>query len=332
MKPASAAPAATGQRRPGRHRPGGVRTRWWVILAFMSPFVIGFTVFTAYPVITALYYSFTNFQMGSARAVKWVGFTNYANLFTGFNASRFWHAVRNTVWMVVVMVPVQTIWALAVAWVVAKVKHGAKIYRVIYYLPAMMPVVAGALAFIVMLNPAGVIDHWLISLGLGTPPQWFGDPAWSKPSLVMMRLWMVGNTMVIFSASLLDVPQQLYEAADLDGANGWRKFWHITLPSISPVIFFSLLTGVIYTFQYFTEAFVISGASNAATTSPAQLLGFPQDSLYFYTIGIYEQGFSYFKTGVASAMAFLLFLVIFAVTLVFIRVQRRLVYYSGDSS
>jgi len=314
------------------HHHGGSRTRWWVILAFMSPFVIGFTVFYLYPVLTALYYSFTNFQMGSKRAVTGVGFDNYLNLFVGLNASRFWHAVRNTVWMVGIMVPAQTIWALVVAWVVTRIKHGAKIYRTIYYLPAMMPVVACALAFIVMLNPAGVINNLLMGVGIGAPPQWFGDPTWSKPSLVMMRLWMVGNTMVIFSASLLDVPQQLYEAANLDGANGWRKFWHITLPSISPVIFFSLLTGVIYTFQYFTEAFVVSGASNAQTNNTATLLGYPQDSLYFYTVGIYQQGFSYFKTGVASAMAFLLFLVIFAITLVFIRVQRRLVYYSGEAA
>ncbi len=314
--------------RPHRHR--GIRARWWVVLAFMSPFVIGFSVFTLYPVLTTMVYSFTNFQAGSLRRVSWVGFQNYTNLFVGPNASRFWVAVGNTMWMVVVMVPCQTIWALFVGWIVTRMKHGAKIYRTLYYLPAMMPVVAGALAFLVMLNPAGSVNALLSAIGL-PEPQWFGDPAWAKPSLVLMRLWMVGNTMVIFSASLLDVPVQLYEAADLDGANGWQKFWHVTLPSISPVIFFSVLTGVIYTFQYFTEAFVVSGASNSATVWSSHLLGYPQDSLYFYTTGIYEQGFNYFKTGVASAMAWLLFLVIFVVTLVFIRAQRRLVYYSGSN-
>ena len=315
--------------RAARRHHGG-RARWWVVLAFMSPFVIGFAMFTFYPVVTTLYYSFTNFQVGSRRPVNWVGFQNYANLFVGVNSSRYWKAVTNTIWMVLVMVPFQTVWALLVGWVVTKIKHGAKIYRTIYYLPAMMPVVACALAFIVMLNPAGSVDHILSLIGLNGP-EWFGDPTWAKPSLVLMRLWMVGNTMVIFSASLLDVPQQLYEAAELDGANGWNKFWHVTIHSISPVIFFAILTGVIYTFQYFTEAFVVSAASNAATTTSTSLLGNPQDSLYFYTTGIYEQGFSYFKTGVASAMAWLLFMVIFAITLIFIRAQRRLVYYSGSN-
>lgn len=316
--------------RVARKRHSGGRTRWWVILAFMSPFVLGFTFFTLYPVLCTLYYSFTNFQAGSLRPIHWVGFQNYAGLFVGFNSQRFWKAVLNTLWMVVIMVPAQTLWALFVGWVVTKVKQGAKVYRTIFYLPTMMPVVACALSFIVMLNPAGSVNHLLSLIGLNGP-QWFGDPSWTKPSLVMMRLWMVGNTMVIFSASLLDVPQQQYEAAELDGANGWQKFWNVTIPSISPVIFFSVLTGVIYTFQYFTEAFVVSGASNAQTNNTSRLLGYPQDSLYFYTTGIYEQGFAYFKTGVASAMAWLLFLVIFVVTLVFIRAQRRLVYYSGST-
>jgi len=316
--------------RVARRRRRGPGTRWWVILAFMSPFVIGFSVFVAYPVVRTLLYSFTNFHAGSLRPVNWVGFQNYALIFTGLNSQRFWTAVRNTLWLVLIMVPLQTVWALAVGWVVTKVKHGAKIYRTIFFLPAMMPVVACAVAFIVMLNPTGVVDHLLSLIGV-SGPHWFGDPGWAKPSLVMMRLWMVGNTMVIFSASLLDVPQQQYEAAELDGANGFQKFIHVTIPSISPVIFFSVLTGVIYTFQYFTEAYVVSTTSNPVMGITTSLLGYPQDSLYFYTTGIYEQGFAYFKTGVASAMAWLLFLVIFAVTLVFIRAQRRLVYYSGST-
>ena len=310
------------------HHGSGVR--WWVILAFMSPFVIGFAIFTLYPVLCTLYYSFTNFQMGSKRAVVWVGIQNYAGLFTGINSARFWKSVGNTMWMVLVMVPLQTLWALLVGWVVTKVKQGAKIYRTIYFLPAMMPVVACAVAFIVMLNPAGSINHLLSLIGI-SGPNWFGSPDWSKPSLAMMRLWMVGNTMVIFSASLLDVPQQQYEAADLDGANGWQKFWHVTIPSISPVIFFSVLTGIIYTFQYFTEAYVVSTTASPVRSNVLTLLGTPQDSLYFYSTGIYHQGFGNLKTGVASAMAWLLFLVIFVVTLIFIRAQRRLVYYSGST-
>lgn len=311
-------PAAGGRRR----HPG--KTRWWVVLAFLSPFVIGLAVFVLYPVIATLYYSLTNFQAGSYRPVRFVGLNNYRTLLT--RSDNFWISVRNTLWMVVVMVPLRTAWAMITAWAIIRVKRGRSVYRTLYFLPSMVPVVAGALSFIVLLNPAGPLNKLLTLVGI-QGPGWFSDPALSKPSLVLMALWVSGNTMVIFSAAMLDVPRELYEAADLDGAGTLRKFRSITLPAISPVIYFSLLTGMIYTFQYFTEAFVVSGSANVGSSSN-ELLGYPADSLLFYSTELYQQGFSYFKTGYASAMAWLLFLAVFAVAVVFIQASRRFVHYA----
>jgi len=314
--------------RPRQRRRSVGKARWWQVLLYLSPFIIGLCVFTIYPLIAALYYSFTNFQTGSLRPVQFVGLQNYRNLFGGAVSTLFWTSVRNTLWMVVVLVPCQTIWAMALATLINRFKRSQKVYRTLFYLPAMVPIVAAALGFLVMMGYDGPLSSIFKAVGLAMP-HWFTDPSWSKPSLALLRMWMVGNTMVIFSAALLNVPRQLYEAAELDGAGAIRRFITVTLPGISPVIYFSVLTGVIYTFQYFSEAYVVSGAANQAM-STNQLLGYPQFSLYFYSTGIYQQGFSYFKTGVASAMAWLLFLVIFAVTIVFIRSSRRLIYYAGD--
>lgn len=314
---------------PPRRRGRSVgRAPWWQVLLFLSPFILGLALFTLYPLGATLYYSFTNFQAGSLRPVRFVGLQNYHTLFTGSVSPLFWTSVRNTLWMVVALVVFQTLWAMLLATLINRFKRSAKIYRTVFYLPAMVPIVAAALGFLVILSPSGFAHSVFDTVGLQMP-NWFGDPHWSKPSLVGMRMWMIGNTLVIFSAALLDVPQHLYEAASLDGAGPIRRFWSITLPSISPVIFFSALTGVIYSFQYFSEAFVISGAASSAE-SGSRLLGYPQNSLYFYATGIYQQGFGYFKTGVASAMAWLLFLAIFMVTIVFIRGSRRLIYYAGE--
>lgn len=323
VRAAAGAPGvSTGPRR--RHRPS--RARWWVIVGFLSPFLVGLAVFVVYPVFATLYYSFTNYQVGSYRPVRWVGLGNYRDLFT--QSPVFWIAVRNTLWMVIIMVPLQTLWAIFVASALTRVKRGALFYRTVYFLPAMVPIVATALAFIVTLSPIGPLNSLLAKVGI-QGPSWFSDPAWSKPSLVLMALWTVGNVMILFLAAMLDVPRELYEAAEIDGAGPLKRFWHITIPGISPVIFFSLLTGMIYTFQYFTEAFVASGSANPITLSTSETIGYPDNSLLFYSSEIYRQGFTFFKTGYASAMAWLMFVVVFLCTLVFIRLSKNWVHYAG---
>jgi len=325
---ASASGVLTTPQKPKR-RHSVSSTRWYIVVGFMSLFIIGFTLFTIYPVIMVFYYSFTNFKQGSLLAVHFVGFQNYAQLLSGSAGQTFWISIRNTVWMVLVLVPAETLWGMLMAALINTYKRSAKIYRTIFYLPAMAPVVAAALSWIVMLNPAGPINKLLEFFHI-QGPLWFGDPSWTKPTLTLMAMWMIGNTMVIFSAAMLDVPRSLYEAAEIDGAGRVQKFITVTLPSISPVIFFSVITGVIFTFQYFTQAFVVS-TSNAQNQQAASRIGYPQNSLYFYTTGIYQQGFNFFKTNTASAMAVLLFIVILLVTMVFIRVSRSMIYYQGES-
>jgi multiple sugar transport system permease protein len=287
-----------------------------VILAFMSPWVIGFVVFYVYPMLASLYFSFTHYDILSQP--KWVGLSNYKFMFT--SDPQFWQAMRNTLWMIIVAVPLQVAFAIGTATVLTRPKRGKGIYRTIFFLPTMVPVVAATLGFVFLLNPAGPLDHLLGFLHI-PKPLWFEDPTWAKPGLVMLGLWSIGNTMIIFLAALLDVPKQLYEAADLEGATVWQRFRYITLPMISPVIFFAVITGVIYGFQYFTEGYLASGGG--------QSLGNPQGSLLFYPSWLYAQGFQFFHMGYASAMAWVLFLITLICTLILIRTSRRWVHYQG---
>ena len=315
--------------RSGGKRHSVAKTRWYVVLGFMSLFIIGFGVFMAYPMVMVFYYSFTNFKVGNVtQQITFVGFQNYISLFKGSVGQIFWTSVKNTLWMVVVIVPVETIWAMLLASLINSYKRSVKAYRTILYLPAMAPVVAASLSWILMLNPTGPVNRGLAHLGI-KGPLWLGDASWTKPTLVLMAMWMIGNTMVIFSAALLDVPKSLYEAAEIDGAGVFQRFFHVTLPSISPVIYFSVITGVIFTFQYFTQAFVIA-TSNKMNLQTSTTIGGPGNSLFFYTTGIYQQGFNFFKTNTASAMAVLLFFVILLITAIFIRMSRSLIYYQGE--
>jgi len=295
----------------------------------MSLFIIGFGMFTLYPMVMVFFYSFTDFKVGSLNPVHFVGFANYIGLTKSTAGQLFGTAVKNTLWMVVVLVPVETIWAMLTAALINTYKRSVKVYRAIFYLPAMAPVVAAALSWLVMLNPRGPVTTVLERLHIQAP-LWLGDPAWTKPTLTLMAMWMIGNTMVIFSAALLDVPKSLYEAAEIDGAGPVQRFFAVTLPAISPVIYFSVITGVIFTMQYFTQAYVISTAGHA-NQQISSTIGQPQNSLFFYVTSIYKQGFMFFKTYQASAMAVILFLVTLAITAVFVRVSRSLIYYQGEN-
>jgi multiple sugar transport system permease protein len=288
----------------------------------MSPWAIGFLVFIVYPMVTSLYFSFTHYDLLSSP--RWIGLDNYKFMFT--KDAFFWLSVKNTVWIVVVGVSVRILFAIATATLLTRPRRGIKGYRTMYFLPSMAPPVAAALAFVYLLNPAfGPVNQLLTSVGVQDPPLWFFSPSTSKWGLVILGLWGVGDAMIIFLAGLLDVPRQLYEAADIEGANAWQKFRTVTLPMISPVIFFSLVTGIIWGFQYFTQAYVTSTVNATSKTS----LGYPEGSLLFYSVYLYQQGFSYFKMGYASALAWVLFVVTMVCTLVMIRTSRRWVHYQG---
>jgi len=204
------------------------------------------------------------------------------------------------------------------------------IFRTIFYLPALAPPVAATLGFVYILNPAtGPVNTILSKVGINGP-LWFQDPSWAKPSLVLLALWGVGNTMVIFLAAVLDVPRHLYESAELDGAGPWQRLRWVTLPSISPVLLFAVVLGVIQGLQYFTQAYVAAGVAAGQASQAADVtsvsLGYPQDSTLFYPVLLYQHGFGDFQMGYASAMATLLLVVSFAVTLVIVVNSRRWVH------
>jgi multiple sugar transport system permease protein len=308
--PTVSAPATPGRRRRRRFRHYGM------VLLFMAPWIIGFCSFYLYPMLASLYFSFTHYDLLSQP--HWVGLANYEFMFT--SDPSFWQAVLNTLWIVAIATPIEVVFALGCAMVLTQIRHGVGIYRTIFFVPTMIPAVAATLGFLFLLNPAGPIDRFL-SLVHAPQPLWFQDPRFSKPGLVFLGMWGIGNTMIIFLASLLDVPKQLYEAADIEGANMWQRFRHVTMPMISPVIFFSLVVGVIYGFQYFTEGYVAAGG--------ADTLGDPQGSLLFYGIWLYQQGFQYFHMGYASALAWMLFVIVMICTLLLIRSSHRWVHYQG---
>jgi multiple sugar transport system permease protein len=317
-RPAAATEKARAAERRRRRRRSAWR-RQLLALAFMSPWIIGFCAFFVYPVVSSLYFSFTKYDILTDPI--WVGLDNYRFMFT--SDGRFWTAVYNTAWIVAVIVPLQVAFGITTATVLIRVKQGLGFYRTVFFLPTMVPLVAAALGFVYLLNPGGPVNAVLGFLHL-PEPLWFRDPAWAKPGLALMGLWMVGQTMIIFLAAMLDVPRQLYEAADLEGAGPFQRFRHVTLPMISPVIFFSVIIGVINGFRYFTEAYVVSKAGD--WDNP---VGSPQDSLLFYTSHLYNQGFEGFHMGYAAALSWVMFVVIMVCTLLLIRSSRRWVHYQG---
>ena len=301
--------------------------RYTTVALFMSPWIIGFSVFILYPALASLYYSFTNYDLLSSPS--FVGLDNYRFMFT--KDPQFWQAMRNTIWMICVGVPLSMLVALGTAMLLTRPRRGMKAYRTILFLPTMAPPVAAALAFFVIFNPAtGPVNQLLSGIGVKNPPLWFYDPFWSKWGLLFLGLWVVGQTMIIYLAGLLDVPRHLYEAADIEGASPWQKFRHVTFPSLSPVLFFTLVIGVIAGFQYFTQAYVASFAvSGQATEEASAAVGSPQGSLLFYSIYLYLKGFSDFRMGYASAMAWMLLLLTLACTALLIRSSRHWVHYQA---
>ena len=284
-------------------------------LIFIAPWIIGFTLFTAYPILASLVYSFTDHDVLTTST--FVGIANYRDLLTTDHL--FFKAVTNTFYFALVSIPLTIVLGVSIALLLNLEVRGMSIYRTVFFLPSIVPQVASALLWAWILNPQfGLANSILKSIGL---PQlgWLSDPVWSKPSIVLMGLWAVGGTMVIYLAALQDVPKDLYEAADIDGATAWRKTRSITLPLITPTIFFNLVLGTISTFQAFTQIYVLT-----------QGQGGPLDSTLVYGLLLYRNAFSYLKMGYASAMAWLLFAFIVLVTFVIFRSSGRWVFYQGE--
>jgi multiple sugar transport system permease protein len=294
----------------------------------MSPWIVGFTVFFAYPLAASLYLSFTHYDLLSRP--RWIGTANYA--FMLHHDPLLWPAVRNSLWLMAFMVPLQVLFAFGVAAMVTRARSGVGFFRTVFYLPTLAPPVAATLGFTYILNPAtGPVDTLLGKVGI-SGPLWFESPTWAKPSLVLLALWGIGNTMIIFLAALLDVPRHLYESAQLDGAGAWQRLRWVTLPTVSPVILFAVVIGVIESLQYFTQAYVaanIVGGGAGQAGDPANRLGYPENSTLFFPVLLYQQGFRFFNMGYASALAIVLLLAAFVVTLLILRNSRRWVHYQA---
>lgn len=304
-------------------RPGFLAQRRWSPeqrrnsingLLFASPWIVGLSLFWIYPILASFYYSFTAYN--GIQNSQWVGTQNYVDLFT--KDSEFWTSVYNTLYFSVVSIPLAIIFAFGLAIMLNAKIRGQTLYRTIYFLPVLVPEVALALVWIYLFNPAtGLVNVPFDWLGI-RGPCWNACAAWSRPTIVMLALWIIGGQVVLYLAGLQDVPQDLYDAAAVDGANVVQKFRAVTLPMMTPVIFFHLVTSVIGAFQFFDIPYIMTGGTGA-----------PSNTLLFYSILLYKNAFAYFKMGYASAMAWLMFLAILVITLAIFRSARYWVHYGG---
>jgi len=291
----------------------GERRNLWLGLTFISPWIIGFLVFTVFPVGASIYYSFCDYDVLSKPV--WVGTLNYRDMVTD---SVFWKSLRNTFYYAAFSLPLGMVVSLLIAVLLNQQVKARSLFRAIFFLPSLIPVVASSMIWLWILNGNfGILNHaleWLHIKG----PQWLANPRWTKPSLILMALWGCGGGVVIYLAALQDVPRSLYESADIDGANAWVKFRYITVPLISPVLYFNLIMGIIGSLQVFANAYIMLGG------------GGPNRSALFYAVYLYQNAFDYGQMGYASAMAWVLFIIILVLTWVATRSTRKLIFYAGE--
>jgi multiple sugar transport system permease protein len=283
---------------------------------FSLPWIIGLTALTIYPILDSLYLSFTEYSI--LESPKWVGLANYEEIFLNDTAVRA--SVYNSLYYAFLSVPIGLILSLGLALLLNVRAVGIGVYRTLFYLPSLVPPVAATITFLVLFEPRGGLINSTIRVFGVTAPSWFSDPNWAKPGLILLSLWGVGYLTLIFLAGLQDVPVVLLEAAEIDGANIWQRFRHVTLPMLSNVILFNLVMNVIWSFQVFTQALVIGGTT-----------GTPLESTLMVMVVIYRNAFRYFRMGYASALAFLLFVVIVIITALIFRSSSAWVYSESDS-
>jgi multiple sugar transport system permease protein len=287
------------------------RIKGWL---FISPWFVGFLLFTIYPVLASLYYSFTRYDV--LNPARLIGFENYVEMF--FDDRIFRITVRNTFYFVLIGVPVGLVVAFLLANLLNTDIRFRPLFRTIFFIPSIVPAVASAMVWLWVYNTHyGVINSFLASQGMQVIP-WLSKPSLAKPSLIIIQAWGQGSAIVIFLAALQDVPRSLYDAALVDGANRWQRFLHVTIPMCTPSILFILLTGMIGTFQMFTLPWILTG-------------GGPNRATEVYSLYLYRNAFKFYKMGYASALAWLLFLLILAFSIIIFRTSARWVYYGGEA-
>jgi multiple sugar transport system permease protein len=291
------------------------RRNFIVAMFFLMPWFLGFLAFTLYPMGASLVYSFAEYH--SKKPLVFIGTENYTNL---VKDDLFWKSLSNTLYMVAIGVPLTLMLSFFCAVLLNFKVRGQSIYRVIYFLPSIVPTVASTILWLWLLNPRiGLVNTFLGYIGIDGP-NWLTSAQWSKPGLIILGVWGMGGTIMIYLSGLQDVPLSLMEAAELDGASWWQRLRHITIPMVSPITVFNLITGVIGMFQYFSQAYVFRGSG---------ALGAPLNSTMFYSLYLYQNGFQFLKMGYASAMAWVLFIIILICTILLLKVSEKLTYYAG---
>jgi multiple sugar transport system permease protein len=280
-------------------------------ILFCLPWIIGLSVFLIYPLLAALYYSLCDYSV--LLPPVFIGLDNYIDLFTD---QLFWKGLYNTSIYAVGSVGLGVVTSLTLAVLLNSKVKGLAFYRTIFFLPSLMPVVAGSILWMWMYNgESGIINTGLAAIGI-RGPSWLADPAWAKLAIIFMAVWGAGNSMVIFLAGLQDVSHTVYEASIIDGANWVQRLFKVTIPMISPVIYFNVIMGIIGGFQVFTQALIMTDSTGA-----------PERSTLFYVLQLYNVGFQDLRMGYASAMAWVLFLIILGLTYVATALSKRWVTY-----
>jgi multiple sugar transport system permease protein len=303
---------------PPTPRSGWLR-RWkkretWLFYLCISPWLIGFFIWTAGPMIYSFYLSLTTWDLFTTP--QWVGLYNYQDLFT--DNPDFWQSLKVTAIYSFVSVPLSLVVALALALLLNSKVRGIAFFRTIFYLPSVLPAIAVAVLWIWVFNPSyGILNILLALVGI-EGPKWLGDPNWALPALILMSLWSLGGSMIIFLAGLKGISSTLYEAAELDGANKAQQLLSITIPQLTPTIFFNLVMSIIGSFQVFTQAYAMTD-------------GGPQKSTLFYMYYLFDMAFIKFRMGYASALAWVLFIIILVFTLLVIRSSSLWVYYESEA-
>lgn len=279
---------------------------------FMSPAILGLLLFTLGPILASAYFSFTKYDI--LDSPEWIGFANYTKLFSD---PFFWHSIKITLTYAVVSVPLGLVVSLALAMLLNQNLKGIFIIRTIYYLPVVISGVAVSLLWRWIFNPDFGLLNWFLGWFSINGPNWLFSEEWALRAVILMSLWSVGGSMLIYLAGLQGIPTELYDAAEIDGANGWRKFLNVTIPMLSPVIFFNLIMGVIGSLQIFTEGYVMTS-------------GGPNNATLFSVLYLYRNAFDYLQMGYASAMAWVLFIIILTFTLLVFKSSPLWVFYEAQ--
>jgi multiple sugar transport system permease protein len=312
--------AAVQRPKPGRWAAGEKQVIPWVLL-FLSPWIIGLIVFTAIPMGWSLWLSFTNYDPLTEHA-DFIGIANYQAMMAD---SRVWLSLGNTLYFTVLYVPLSCALGLVLALILNRAGGWtAGFFRTAFYLPNLTPAVAVGTLFLLILNgQSGLLNQALGAIGIDGP-SWLNDGGWVKNGIVIMMLWSIGGTIIIYFAALRNVPGELYEASKIDGASQWKQFWNITVPMISGALFFTIVINTIASLQLFSEIYTMFYGQQQGVSA-----GSERNAL-FYVVYLFRNAFEFFKMGYASALAWVLFIVILIITVIQLRLSQRFVYYEGE--